>query len=99
MYVMSHLKTHIIFLQLFVVTFTNFSTQGIFIEISVTILDCSSFQLYVTSHLEWPILTNMVYRDQQLVYVAYVHTPNFENVYVDTYPHFFPRFLYDFYTV
>ena len=62
-FIMSHLKTLIIFfptkssipelfLQLFVVTFTNFLTKGIFIKIFVTILDCSSFQLYLTSHLQ-----------------------------------------------
>ena len=78
------------FLQLFVVTFTNFLTKGIFIKISVTILDCSTFQLYFTSHLEWPVFTNMVYRDQQLAYVAYAHTPNFGHVYVEMNVHFFP---------
>ena len=92
----SYLKTIIIqvyqsyFLQLFVVTFTNFLTKGIFIKISVTILDCSTFQLYFTSHLEWPVFTNMVYRDQQLAYVAYAHTPNFGHVYVEMNVHFFP---------
>ena len=36
------------FSQLFVVTFANFLTKGVFIKISVTILDCLSFQMYVT---------------------------------------------------
>ena len=49
-------------LHLFVVTFTNFFTKNIFIKllsnylsnIFMPILECSSLQLYVTSHLEWP---------------------------------------------
>ena len=99
MYVTSHLKTHIFFqqnqvylsyfLQLSVVTFTNFLTKGIFIKISVTILDCSNIQLYVTSHLEWTVLTNLAYKDQQLVYVAYLRTSTFRRAYVDMYAHFY----------
>ena len=66
-FVTSHLKTLIIFfqqnqvylsyfLQLFVVTFTIFLAKGLCITIFVTILGCSSFQLYVTSYLEWPFI-------------------------------------------
>ena len=62
------------FLQLLVAAFTFFFlTKTIFIKIFVTLLDCSIFQLYISSHLEWHILTNMVYRDQQLAYVTYTH--------------------------
>ena len=87
--------TWVNFLQLLVAAFTIFLTKIIFIKIFVTLLDCSIFQLYVSSHLEWHILTNMVYRDQQLVYVTYIHMyaqPNFGYAYVDMLT-FFP---YDF---
>ena len=106
MYVTSHLKTHIFFqqnqvylsyfLQLSVVTFTNFLTKGIFIKISVTILDCSNIQLYVTSHLEWMVLTNLVYRDQQLVYVAYLRTSILDVRTLRCTLVFTLRFFYDF---
>ena len=59
---MSHVKTLInffqqnqaylsSFLQFFVITFTNFLTKGVFIKIFVSILGCSSLQLYVKSHI------------------------------------------------
>ena len=71
------------------VTFTSFLAKGIFIKIFLTILNCSSFQLCITSYLQQPILTKMVYRDQQLVYVIYICTPNFGNAFYDMYTHFF----------
>ena len=38
----------------------------------------------------------MVYKDQLLAYVTYVHTPNFGHVYADTYANFSSQILYDF---
>ena len=71
MYVTSHLKTLItffstkssvpeLFLHLFMVTFTNFLTKGKFIKSFVTILDCSSFQLYINVTFGMTV-TNIMY--------------------------------------
>ena len=47
-------------------------------------------------HLERSVLTNMVYRDEQLAYVASVRTPNFGYTYIEIYTYFSLQFLYDF---
>ena len=46
------------------------------------------FSTVQTYYLEWPVLTNIVHRDRQLVYVMYVRTPNFGHAYVEMYAHF-----------